>query len=152
MNIERLKQVLIRHEGVEYKVYLDTEGLKTAGIGHLLIGADSDLPVNTPVTKDQVNNWFAKDVQRSILLAQQIIPNFSTLDEVRQELCVDLTFNLGNRLKQFRKFLKAIENKDFNEAANELKDSKWYSQVKTRGDEVCESFRVGEYTFKITLP
>jgi hypothetical protein len=46
-----------------------------------------------------------------------------------------MAFNMGEvRLSKFVKFKSALENYDFSNAVKEMKNSKWYSQVKNRGE------------------
>jgi hypothetical protein len=51
---------------------------------------------------------------------------------IRLVLC-DLCFNLGIKgLTKFKKFLVAVEDSDYEEAALELKKSKYFTQVPNR--------------------
>lgn len=51
---------------------------------------------------------------------------------------VELMFQLGlPRFKQFKKMITAINKEDFKEAANELRDSLYYRQVKNRAEELA---------------
>lgn len=139
MDNTKLVAVLTLFEGRVDRVYKDTLGLKTAGVGHLLTGKDSDLEVGSFVTFRQVDDWLEQDIRRSILLAQQIIPGFDKLTNNRKIICVSLTFNLGNKLKQFIKFLDAMSKNDYQSAAKELMDSKWAEQVKSRAELTCDA-------------
>ena len=50
-----------------------------------------------------------------------------------QEIIGNMMFNLGlKRLGGFRKMKAAVEIGDYKEAAEQMKDSRWYRQVKTR--------------------
>lgn len=148
MNQELLKEELIRYEGIEHKVYLDTLGLKTAGIGHLLTGPERDMAVGTAVSDKQIEEWYAKDIPRSIHIARNVVKNYDQLDQVRQRVLVQLAFNMGNRLAGFKKAIAAIESCDFKRAADELQDSKWFTQVGRRGPETCYAMRTGSYGWR----
>ena len=45
---------------------------------------------------------------------------------------VDLDF------QDFTKMKKAVDNRDWQEASNQMKDSKWYRQVTNRAERLCE--------------
>ena len=61
---------------------------------------------------------------------------YSHPDDVVRVL-VNMAFNLGRtRLSKFKKMLAHIEEKNYLMAANEMINSKWYRQVKTRGVEL----------------
>lgn len=147
MNLQLLRDELIRYEGCKYVVYLDTLGLKTAGIGHLLVGDERNLAVGTPVSKQQVEKWYAQDALRSSMIAQKCVKNFNQLDDCRQRVLAQLAFNMGNKLLQFKKTLAAIESLNFNKAADELQNSKWFTQVGRRGPETCYALRNGKYNW-----
>ena len=44
-----------------------------------------------------------------------------------------MVYNIGhNGVSKFKKMIAAIEAKDWDEAANQMQDSKWYNQVAFR--------------------
>ncbi len=126
------------HEGVEYKAYADA-GLVSGGVGHLMRGNEiAEYPIGTPITKAQVNKWLEQDTETSVKIAQTLCGNvWDGLSDVRKRAVTDLAFNLGQpRLSKFTNFLQAMKASDFNKAAFELKNSKWYSQVGRRGTNI----------------
>lgn len=67
------------------------------------------------------------------------------INEVRQRALVNMIFNLGKQgVKNFRKMCAAIYAKDWDKAAEEAKDSKWYNQVGRRSRRIVEELRTGE--------
>jgi lysozyme len=59
---------------------------------------------------------------------------------------IDISFNLGQtRLRGFKNALAAMEEENFDEAADEFMNSRWAEQVKSRAPEVTEMIRTGEY-------
>ena len=150
MNLQLLKEELIRYEGREQKVYLDTLGLKTAGVGHLLLSADRELPVGHIIADSVIDKWFDADIIRSTYIAKSCVTNFDQLDDTRQRILIQLAFNMGNRLLGFKKTLALIEQSKFAKAADELQDSKWFTQVGRRGPETCYALRTGLYGWRPT--
>jgi len=64
---------------------------------------------------------------------EEIFQGFDLLPEPVQLVLVDMRFNLGpNRFRNFKRMIAAVKNQDFNGAAAEMKDSRWYSQVGER--------------------
>jgi len=60
------------------------------------------------------------------------VPFDSQPDEA-QSILVNMGFNLGpDKLGGFHKLKAALDQQDYKTAANEMKDSKWYGQVKDR--------------------
>ena len=55
---------------------------------------------------------------------------------------VDMSFNLGlTKLNKFEKMKAGLMNNDYNVAADEMIDSKWYKQVKDRGPRMVNVMR-----------
>ena len=55
-----------------------------------------------------------------------------------------MCFNLGvNRFGRFEKFLAAIESRDWDTAADEMKDSKWHKQVPERSGRLIMRMQEG---------
>lgn len=148
MNHTLLREELIFFEGLKYQTYNDSEGLLTGGIGHLIQPGDGFTQPNQQISARIVEEWFCKDTALAIDRCKNIIgvDTFNSLDEVRQRILVNLTFNLGNRLAGFKKFIAALKAKDFVKAAAELKDSKWYVQVGRRGPITCNAMINGFYS------
>ena len=73
-------------------------------------------------------------------------PWWNDLNEARQAAMLNLCFNLGwPRLSLFKNMLDASEKSDWERAADELMDSKWFSQVGLRGLELVEQLRTGQW-------
>ena len=54
-----------------------------------------------------------------------------------QAVLIDMSFNLcSNKFSEFEDFRKALLKKDYQKAAAEMVDSKWYSQVGNRSIEL----------------
>lgn len=140
MNVDAFKCQLKIHEGVVYKSYNDSVGLLTGGVGHLLRPDEKiRYPLGAPISEDQVNKWLDQDMVLAISGAQRIltIDVWGELSDVRKRACADLCYNLGpNRFAGFKKFIAAMKSGDFNTAGQELRSSRWFTQVGKRGPAV----------------
>ena len=149
MNIEQLRDTLKIDEGCVNSVYLDHLNLKTVGIGHLLTEWDEeyDKPVGTPVTEERVNELFDKDVQVTIEECEQLFGNFQDLPEEVQQILANMMFNLGRpRLSKFRRLCKAVAERDWQEAAVQMEDSKWHKQVPNRANRLVSRMKAVDST------
>lgn len=136
MNRERLKKQLETDELRSKKIYTDTVGKISGGIGRNL--------TDRGFSDDEIDLMYANDIKLAEKDARSLVPGFDQLNDVRQEVVMNLSFNLGySRLAGFRKFLAAINSSDFSEAADELKDSKWYGQVRGRGVRLVAAMHAG---------
>jgi lysozyme len=144
MDLQKLQNQLIEDEGCVYEIYLDHLGLPTFGIGHLVKDNDEekDMPVGSPISKERVDECFAKDTQSAIEECSKLFDDFDGLPDKVQLVVVNMMFNLGYpRLSGFKKMIKAMNEKDWNEAANQMVDSKWYNQVPNRAKRLVEEVR-----------
>lgn len=139
-----VKEDLVRHEGYVTEIYLCSENYPTFGIGHMVTENDMEhtWPVGTPVTDERILDVFHKDCEIAYTDACAIFMNLDSQPEDCQRVCINMAFNLGrNRLSKFKKMITAVNEGNFNKAADEMVDSKWYRQVKTRGVELVEIMR-----------
>ena len=137
MNKDRLYKQLKNDEGEVCKVYRDHLGYLTFGIGHLITQKDpeAEWPIGTPVDEERVKECFDRDVETSTTEIKFLVKDFDDKPDIVQEVLINMLFNLGyHRLWLFKKFLKAIKNNDWNEAAKEGRDSRWYTQVTMRAE------------------
>ena len=142
--IEDLKNEIKADEGCVNSVYLDHLNLKTLGVGHLVTEWDEeyDKPVGTTVSDDRVNGLFEKDINVTLEECRYLYDDFDSLPEEVQKIIGNMMFNLGRpRLSRFHKMKKAVLDKDWQEAANQMQDSKWYEQVTNRAERLCQRMR-----------
>ena len=135
--INKLQEQLKIDEGVKYEVYEDHLGYATFGIGHLITTADEEYqwPVGTKVTPERVNEVFQTDVEKYISETQKVFPDLINKPDNIQVVLVNMCFNLGApRLGKFRKFISAINDEQWIEAAVEMMDSNWANQVGPRAE------------------
>jgi|TARA_R110000824_G_scaffold124710_2_gene283471 lysozyme len=137
MDIDRLITQLKVHEGVRSKVYLDTEGIETIGVGRNL--RDRGL------SDDEIELMLANDIRDFQEEVESAFPWWSDMDDVRQRVVVDMAFNMGlGSLSKFVNTLAHIENGRYEEASVEMLDSKWARQVGDRANVLSDMMRTGE--------
>jgi lysozyme len=135
MNVEQLRLDLERDEGCVYEIYLDHLGYPTFGIGHLITGSDpeSGEAVGTKISEDRVQQVFNSDIDCVIDDCYRAFDDFGSLPEGVQLVIANMIFNLGlPRFNKFKKMIRAINLGDWQSAADQMIDSKWYQQVTAR--------------------
>ena len=138
MNISRLIKQLEKDEGIRNKVYLDSLGYKTVGVGHLIKEDDPEylrnLEVGDKITGDMMSELLFSDVAKAIQDAVIIFwKEWESLPSEVQEIVVNMLFNLGRtRFLKFKKMIAAIYAKDWKKASEEMLDSRWATQVGSR--------------------
>jgi len=137
VNMDRLWRRLCREEGIELKMYTDTTGNVSIGVGRNLTGVG--------INKNEAMVLLRNDIHRAI----DSMPHrevWEGLNEVRREVLVNMCFNLGaTKLKGFKRMWVALSGGLFYEAANEMLDSKWSTQVGTRAARLSLAMRLGRF-------
>ncbi|BBC14743.1 nudix hydrolase [Escherichia phage T2] len=156
MNIFEMLRI---DEGLRLKIYKDTEGYYTIGIGHLLTKspslsvAKSELDkaigrnCNGVITKDEAEKLFNQDVDaavRGILRNAKLKPVYDSLDAVRRCALINMVFQMGETgVAGFTNSLRMLQQKRWDEAAVNLAKSRWYNQTPNRAKRVIATFRTG---------
>ena len=138
--MKNLIEMLKRHEGVRSTVYVCSAGYETIGVGRNISATGLGL------SDDEVDYLLQNDIERVIKELSSEYHWFNSLDDVRKDAMIDISFNLGaTRLRGFKKALAAMEVADYTLAAKEFLDSKWSRDVKGRAHELASMIATGEY-------
>jgi len=144
MNVEQLREQLKIDEGCVYEIYNDHLGYPTFGIGHLVRESDPEngSPIGTEVSEDRVNEAFDADIEIVLSDCNILYPDFGDLPEEAQQIIANMMFNLGRpRLSKFVGMKRGVDEKDWNSAADEMVDSRWYRQVGARAERLVNRMR-----------
>ena len=148
MNLEILRQEIESDEGCKYETYHCSEGHLTGGIGHLITEWDEEIyagPIGTVIPEQQVKDWFERDVHIAVNDCISIFDNFDNLPEDAQHVFINMAFQLGGpRLRKFKKMIAAVNDGDWDEAAAQMEDSRWYKQTTNRATRLIDRIiRIG---------
>lgn len=134
---ERLRQQIVRHEGLRLKPYRDLGGVLTIGIGRNL--------EHVGITEEEAYYLLDNDLSRCIRDLSNTYLWFKDLSPMRQRVWVDLMFNLGaTKLALFKRAIAAMAEGNYELAAAELKDSQWARQVGKRSTWLCQALITDE--------
>lgn len=134
--LDILEGQLTIDEGKRNKMYLDSEGIPTIGIGHNLR--------DRPISEKAIRAIFEDDMQVAEGDAKRLIPGFDALSDTRKAVLVNMSFNLGYaRLSGFKNTLAHINAGRFDEAADEMLQSQWAKQVGQRAVRLADAMRKG---------
>ena len=144
MDIDQLRRELDEDEGCVYEIYLDHLGYPTFGIGHLVTKSDMEhgWSVGTDVEEDRVHEVFEEDVQTVLSDCKKLYHNFYHLPEEVQLIIANMMFNMGlTRLSKFKGMKRGVDDCDWQAAADEMVDSRWYRQVTNRAERLVKRMR-----------
>ena len=144
MNIEKLQEELEIDEGCKYEIYLDHLGYPTFGIGHLITDDDPEYgwEVGASIDTVRVHEAFESDIEGVLSDCSKLYSDFDDLPEEAQRIIANMMFNMGlTRLSKFKGMKRGVDAQDWNSAADEMVDSRWYDQVTNRADRLVERMR-----------
>ncbi len=144
MNLEQFREQLEIDEGVKYEVYNDHLGYATFGVGHLVLESDPEFgdPIGAPVSESRVVEAFEQDCENVLRDCHILYEDFDSLPEEAQQVIANMMFNMGRpRLSKFKGMKRGVDSRDWNAAADEMVDSRWYRQVTKRADRLVERIR-----------
>ena len=145
MNEQKLKQDLIRDEGVVLNAYRDSLGYLTIGVGRLI-----DPEKGGKISQAEAELMLHNDVLHVQVLLDKYLPWWRKLSEVRQRALANMAFNLGvgpspdepeGKLLNFKNTLKAMEAGDYEAAAKGMGASLWATQVGPRAQRLIYMMR-----------
>ena len=142
--IYQLREDLEQDEGCVNKIYLDHLGYETFGIGHLITNQDFEYgwPVGAEVDDERVQEVFKEDVQTVLSDCEKLYDDFYDLPMEVQLIIANMMFNMGRtRLSKFKGMKRGIDDCDWQAAADEMVDSRWYRQVTNRAERLVKRMR-----------
>ena len=128
-------------EGFVREIYLDSVGLPTFGVGTLITPdmEEHGQRVGTPVSDARAAEAFFGEVLHKTLGDGEAVfgESWDGFPIEAKQIFLNMLYNLGaSRFRGFKKMIAAAKDHDWKVAAVEAKDSKWYRQVKTRGERI----------------
>jgi lysozyme len=122
---EKITAWLFIDEGEKLKLYKDSVGIFTIGIGHNIQEKGISPATSRFIFNEDIDGC-EKELNRSL-------PWWSSKPENVKLVLLNMCFNIGiSRLLGFKKTLQLIKDDKFNEAAIEMLDSAWSAQVGNR--------------------
>lgn len=148
MNCDKLKEELTLEEGERLQAYRDSVGILTVGIGHNCVASPVEgvTQVGDTITRVVEHALFIADCDEAIKALDKHLPWWSTLDDVRQNVLLDMCFNMGIKtLCSFVNTLQFIEAGDYAAAVKGMQSSKWAKQVGPRAVRLEKMMATGEW-------
>ena len=133
MNMDRLLASVKKHEGYRNKVYLDTLGKRTVGVGHLCV--EDFWEDDKEYEEKFLMTILEHDLQTAIKGAKDLMSEngCNDIDEIAEELIIEMIFQLGKTgVSKFRNMWKHLSALEYSMAASEMLDSRWAKQTPNR--------------------
>ena len=153
LRAESFYNMLVKNEGNRSDAH-SVNGVMHIGIGYNLEDEDNkkflkkqgidlqELLDGRLLTDNETKTLYNYSLTKAFKDAQSYDPNFAKRPEAVKMTLVDMAFNLGlTKLNKFKKMKAGLMNNDYNAAADEMVDSNWYKQVKSRGPRMVNVMR-----------
>ena len=128
--LEKIKE----HEGFVPRVYKCTEGFDTIAYGFAI----KDLTLDEDIAEEILIRKLEK-LQRN---ANSRFQWLEDMPQEVQEVVLNMCYQLGvTGVSKFRKAISALQEGDWDEAANEMLDSLWARQTPNRAEELSNIVR-----------
>ena len=139
MNMDRLKDSVKQHEGYRNKVYLDTLGKRTVGVGHLCV--EDFWEDDKEYEESFLMEILEKDLQEAIHGARSLMGEYgcADIDEQAEEILIEMVFQLGKTgVSKFKNMWKALSELNYVGASYEMLDSRWAKQTPNRAKSMAK--------------
>ena len=132
--MQDLLESIKKHEGFVEHVYDDSLGIPTIGYGFAI----KDLVLDEDIAEDIL-------IRKLERLKRNANSRFRWLEDmpvVVQEVILNMCYQLGvTGVSKFRKAISALQEGEWDEAANEMLDSLWARQTPNRATELSNIVR-----------
>ena len=152
MRFDDLVSYLKAEEGLRLKAYKDTEGVWTVGYGTSLkaMGLTDATAAKMEINRFQAEDFLRAEAAKALAGVEAAFPWWGQLDPVRQAIVAAMVYQLGLQgVRGFKRFIAAIQAKDFTKAAAEMMDSKWARQTPNRAARAALMLRDGRWLKQI---
>ena len=141
MDMKRLLKSVKEHEGYRNKVYLDSLGKRTVGVGHLCV--EDHWEDDKEYSEKYLMKILKDDLKNAIQGAERLLKGCPILDSLAREIVIEMVFQLGETgVSKFKNMLKALEEgPHYKTAAIEMLDSRWAKQTPNRAKKMSDSMR-----------
>jgi lysozyme len=145
MNLEGLKFRIKAHEGFRDTVYEDSLGKATIGYGHLVTYKDKFEP-NKKYPTEMLDELFEDDFQEAVNNADYFCKsNALIINDEAKQVIIEMVFQLGiGNVNKFQNMIKALQEQDYKTAGDEMINSRWYKQTKSRCQKLADIMRKSE--------
>jgi lysozyme len=137
VNRKQLEAQLTVDEGRKKRIYVDTVGKITGGVGRNL--------TDRGFSEDEIDLMLANDIRDVEVQLDKHLPWWREMNDVRQNVLANMCFMGIGKLLGFKNTLAFMQAKRYDAAALGMLDSLWAKQVGQRAVRLATMMRTGEF-------
>ena len=129
--MSNLAERVMEHEGFVNKIYKDHLGFPTIFFGHLITPEDN-YEEDKEYPKEMGEEVFELDFKKALDSTESLIGSRS-VNHTAKEVLIEMVYQMGvGGVSKFKKMWAALDNEDYEEAGNQMLDSRWAKQTPAR--------------------
>lgn len=141
---KQMTRLLRAEEGEVLSEYKDHLGYSTIGVGRLI-----DRRKGGGITAEESAYLLNNDIQKRLVLLEQKLSWFKSLDDARRGVLLSMSFQMGvEGLLGFKNTLEMISTGRYESAATGMLNSLWAKQTPQRAKRHAEQMRTGQWVIK----
>lgn len=130
IDFELLSEELKRDEGFRDQIYLCSAGKQTIGYG---------INLESEKMPEHIAALWLDNKMVEVLQACENFDWFHSLSDVRKRVILNMSYQMGvTGVSKFKRMIKAIKLLDFEQAANEMRISRWFVQTTNRAERLAQ--------------
>lgn len=137
MNHDKLRAQLAVDEGRKARIYTDTVGKITGGVGRNMTDRD--------FSDDEIDLMLSNDIALVVTQLDKSLPWWRQMNDARQNVLINMGFMGVGKLLGFKNTLAAMMAGDYNTAASGILDSMYAKQVGQRAVRLAAVMRTGVF-------
>lgn len=131
----------ILREGIRNRVYLDSLGKPTVGIGHLVTKADN-LRIGDNISNQRIDELFRKDTEKSLKTSINQCDILNIQDAAFLAALISVNFQLGDFSSVFKNSFKLLKERQFDQVIQNLRKSLWMKQTPVRVNDFIKAIEI----------
>ncbi len=140
MSRARIRDLIAKDEGRKKKLYKDSRGYWTIGVGRLL-----EPTKGGRLSEDEIDYLFKNDLKSAWDQAEKF-KWFADLAPVRKAVIVSMCYQLGGAgVRKFKHMISDIRRGEYGHAAIEMKASIWHTQTPARCKRLAKMMATGSW-------
>lgn len=137
------RKIIAAEEGWRDQPYYCSEGYPTIGYGFRLAGKGDPLP-NFVLPRAAGDAWLDALI---LSIEHTMAAKLTRLNTARSAVIVSMCYQLGIQgVLQFKRMWAAVDRQDWQDAADEMLDSRWAKQTPERAQRHAQIMRTGTTT------
>ena len=129
----------ILREGYRNKIYADSLGKLTGGIGHLIV--EQGWKLGDPIPEAKIQEWFKRDTDKALETSLRQWKEIKKLTAPFLAALISVNFQLGDFSVKFKNSYALLVAHEYDKVINNIYGSLWHKQTPVRTQDFIDAIR-----------